>query len=325
MKLTRTQIQAITKGAERITEQDGAVSFFRFTQAEEELYKKRNQDFYQKSFATAGIRLEFFTDSRHLSLSVRVSSGSSRKFFSHDVLVNGKLIGSLSSRETNTGLFSDSFDLGLGEKQVCVYLPWSVASKILSLELDDGATLTPVKKSRKMLIYGDSITQGYDALRPPRAYAARLTDALDAEAFNKAIGGEVFCAPLAELAESRELDVITVAYGTNDFSRGDFERFEGHASAFYRTLAKKYPSAKIFAITPIWRADYEKDTGFGEFFRVRETISRIADTLDNVTVIDGFDFVPKNPSYFADLRLHPNDEGFDLYADALIREIQQHL
>ena len=42
-----------------------------------------------------------------------------------------------------------------------------------------------------------------------------------------------------------------------------FEEFEKNASEFYRTLSQKYPSAKIFAITPIWRSDYATDTDFG--------------------------------------------------------------
>lgn len=325
MKLSLQQIQSITKGAVRITEQDGKICFFRFTEIEEALYKNRSEDFYKKTFSTAGIRLEFITDSRSLFLATEVSSGSSRKFFAHDIFVNGKKIGSLGSCQTNVGTFSDSFDLGSGEKLVCIYMPWSTASQISALELDDGATLTPIKKERKILMYGDSITQGYDALSPSISYASRLADALNAESVNKAIGGEVFWSTLAEVSDLNGIDLITVAYGTNDFSRGNFTKFEENARAFYRTLSEKYRSAKIFALAPIWRADYEKDTGFGSFFLVRDTLTQIADELDNVTLINGFDFVPKDPSYFSDRYLHPNDEGFDFYADALIAEIQTHL
>ena len=325
MRLSFKQIQSITKGASRITECDGKISFFRFTQEQQEIYRERSADFYKKTFATAGVRLECITNSRSLSLSVEVTSGSSRKFFSHDIFVNGKRIGSLGSDETNVGLFSGNYALGEGEKRLSIYFPWSATSTLLSLELDDGASLVPIEKSRKILIYGDSITQGYDARRPSRSYAAQLTDALDAEALNKAIGGEVFYAPHAKASEDGDFDVVTVAYGTNDFSKVSFEEFEKNASEFYRTLSQKYPSAKIFAITPIWRSDYATDTDFGTFFTVRDTIARIVSELENVTLIDAFDFVPKDPAYFADLRLHPNDEGFDHYAKALIFEIKNRL
>ena len=325
MKLSLEQIRSITKGAVRVEEQNGMISFFRFTQKQEEVYRLRSADFYQKTFATSGIRLEFITDSRSLFFSVEVTSGSSRKFFAHDILVNGKKIGTLGSDNTNTGKFSETFDLGDGEKNVCIYFPWSAASKLIAMELDDNSKLSPIPKSRKMLIYGDSITQGYDAENPSRSYAARLTDALDAEAFNKAIGGEVFYAPHAEASEDGDFDIITVAYGTNDHCKVSFESFEKNAIEFYRTLSKKYPSAQIFAIAPIWRLGYENDTAFGNFFLVRDTIARIISELKNVVFVDAFDFVPKDSAYFADLRLHPNNKGFDFYADALIAEIQKHL
>lgn len=325
MKLTLKQIRSITLGAVRITECDGKISFFRFTEEQQEIYRTRSEDFYKKSFSTAGVRLECLTDSRSLALSVEVSSGSSRRFFAHEIVVNGVCVGTLGSETTNTGSFSGRFDLGEGEKHLTIYLPWSTASVLRSLELDDGAIIKPIVKPHKMILYGDSITQGYDARRPSRAYAVRLADALDAEAVNKAIGGEIFYAPHAYAAEDAEPDYVTVAYGTNDFSRASVEDFEHHATEFYQTIAKKYPTAKIFAITPIWRADYEKKTQFNSFFTVRDTIARIVQPLDNVTLIDGFDFVPKDPSYFSDLYLHPNDEGFDYYADALIEAIKSHL
>jgi hypothetical protein len=43
--------------------------------------------------------------------------------------------------------------------------------------------------------------------------------------------------------------------------------------------------------------------------------------LPNVTVISGFDFVPKDETYFSDLRLHPNDKGFECYSENLYSEI----
>ena len=40
-------------------------------------------------------------------------------------------------------------------------------------------------------------------------------------------------------------------------------------------------------------------------------------------MISGFDFVPKDEKYYADLRLHPNDEGFEYYAENLYKEIKE--
>lgn len=325
MKLTVDQIRAVAIGTAYVNEDETGIHLHRFTAEQEELYRVTNKDFYMKSFSTAGIRLEMTTNSRTLRLAVTVSSGSSRKFFHHDVFVDGKLIGQLKSTETNCGEFDGEFDLGEGEKKLAVYFPWSCASVIRSFELEDGATVTPVKKSCRMIIYGDSITHGYDAIVPAQSYASLLADALDADARNKGIGGERFFPALAEISDDYEPDYITVAYGTNDWSGKTLEEFENNSRAFYTLLSKKYPSTKIFALAPIWRGDMDRETKVGSFYHVAEHLGAVADELPNVTLINCFDFVPKSPEYFSDKHLHPNDEGFRYYFEGLLAEIKKYL
>ena len=329
MKLTVEQIKAIAKGAVRVEEQNGAVHLFRFTKAQEEAYRNRTtpsgKPLWDKTPATAGIRLEFITNSRTLSIDTEGIPASSCHCFVHDVFVNGAMIGSFGENETEQREFSATFALGEGEKEVKIYFPWSAASAIRSLTLDDGATLTPIKKSKKMLVFGDSITHGYVAIHPSASYASLLTDALDAEAFNKAIGGETFFPALAESSDEGEFDYITVAYGTNDWSHVTKEEFDETASAFYRTLSRRHPNAKIFALAPIWRADYKTVTKVGEFSYMKQVFDGLAKELPNLTVIDCFGFVPPESKYFADKTLHPNDAGFAYYFDGLWNEIQKYL
>ena len=84
-----------------------------------------------------------------------------------------------------------------------------------------------------------------------------------------------------------------------------------------------YPDAKIIAIAPIWRRNYTEARAFGAFDDVEKIIREAANGLDNVYVIRGFDFVPKNEAYFADLSLHPNDKGFTFYSANLIDEVSK--
>lgn len=329
MKLTAEQIKSIVKGAVRVEEKNGAVHLFRFTKEQENIYLNRTtpsgKPLWDKTPATAGIRLEFVTTSRTLAIEVACVAASSCNCFVHDVVVNGKYLGSFGENESERREFSGSFDLGEGKKEVKIYFPWAAASAIRSLTLDDGAEITPVKKSRKILMYGDSITHGYVAINPSASYASRLTDALDAEAFNKAIGGETFFPELAELSDEGDFDLITVAYGTNDWSHVTKDLFDETATAFYRTLSRRYPSAKIFALAPIWRADYETITKVGKFSYMKEVFEKLAKELPNLTVIDCFPFVPADSKYFADLTLHPNDAGFEHYFNGLWKELQKYL
>ncbi len=325
MKLTNEQIRSLIHGAAYTAEKDGKVVMYRFTEEQSRAYQSRKTDFYNKNFSTAGIRLEMMTDSETLELTVEVQpGGSSRKFFAHTVYVNNMYIGGIADNSIEKPAYSGRFHLGTGEKKVCVYFPWSVASHIVEVSVDDGAMVTPVKKSRRMILFGDSITHGYDAQDPANSYASILVDALDADGINKAIGGERFFPELATLPDEQTPDLITVAYGTNDWSHG-LPEFKDDCRMFYTNLRQLYPNAKIFALTPIWRKDYDRTTGCGSFSDVCEYIASVTDSLPNVTAISCFDFVPKNERFFSDLRLHPNDLGFAFYGKNLMDAIRAEL
>ena len=255
MKLTLEQIKSITAGAVNITEEDGALRFFRFYDEQIELYRTVRKDFYEKTYSTSGIKFKFITNSKSLSMSALAKASSSRYFFDFDISINGErkytLSGNIKDGDVITEkTVSGTYDLGEGEKTVCVYFPWSVDARILSFELDDGATLVPYKYSRKVLTFGDSITHGYDAQNPSLSYASLVADFLDADAVNKGIGGEVFRPALCKIPEGYTPDVITVAYGTNDWSTTDKETFDKNSTDFYTTLAKLYPNAKIISLAP---------------------------------------------------------------------------
>ena len=42
---------------------------------------------------------------------------------------------------------------------------------------------------------------------------------------------------------------------------------------------------------------------------------------DNFTVVDGWNLIPHLYAFFADQILHPNDQGFSLYAENLYKKI----
>ena len=321
------KIREISKGVVRVEETEKGISFFRFTEEQQELYKETNADFYSKSFATAGVRLEFYTDSTSLAMEIETTSASSRKWAMCDITVNGKLIGNIGSSETNIGTYFEKFDLGTGKKKVKIYFPYTAATWLKRFELDDGAQVIPYESKCRMLMYGDSITHGYDAAMTSSSYASLLADALDANAINKGIGGERFFPALAALSDDVDPDYITVAYGTNDWSGATKENFDKNCAEFYKTLSQRNPRAKIFAITPIWRGDIEKrePTKVGYFSYVSEYIKKVTADLPNVTVIDAIDFVPKSEEFFKDLYLHPNADGFAHYFENLYKEIKKYI
>ncbi len=338
MKLTYEQIKSAACGVARVEEKNGYIQLLRFTKEQEELYKTVTKDFFNKTFATAGVRLAFRTNSRKLFLSALFEQASSRTYFAVDVKVNGELFGTLDNcgggevcfeneRENyKLGEYAKEFELPDGENEIMMYFPWSCRVKIGEIAIDDGASFEPIHRKKQILMIGDSITQGYCAVHPSCRYAAMLADAIGAEERNKAIGGEVFRPELALLCDDNyEPDYITVAYGTNDWSTKTREAFHENCRGFYEAISKNYPNAKIFAIAPIWRADLEKGTAFGKFSDVAKEIESIVAPLGNVTFIDAFDCVPEDEKYFADLYLHPNDAGFLHYAKNIYEKIKQYI
>lgn len=337
MKLTANQIKDIAWGAVYASEEDGAVRLHRFTARQEEFYRSTNADFYRKSQTPAGIKLYFVTDSRNLGLKVRISAGTTRSYYSVDVFVNGELAANIDNfshlklpeNYSKVPFCLDggggAFSIGEGRKTVCIYMPWSVCADIEELSLDDGTYIEPVIPQRRILVYGDSITHGYDALRPSNRYAARLCDAIGAEEINKAIGGEMFSPELGGLPDSFTPDYITVAYGTNDWNHKKREELTADCRAFFENLRKSYPDTKIFAITPIWRSNMTESRPCGDFMTVGHSVCETVRDIGGIVCINGFDFVPHDRALFGDLSLHPSDAGFEHYFKNLYECIKPHI
>ena len=336
MILSIEKIREITTGAARVEEKDGDFCFFRYTKEQEERYKARSfQEFWRRSLCTAGIKLCFDTDSESLFLKIKVESITSRTYFSLDVLKDGEPLGYLDNiGDANTddyialklpdGEFSRGFQLGVGVKRICIRLPWNMMTIVKEMRVDDGSFVTGVRNEKILLAFGDSITQGFDAFRTSDRHISRLAEALGADEYNKAIGGDLFFPDLAALRDGFAPDIITVAYGTNDWNTVGEDEFKKNCSEFYKNLAFNYPEARIFAITPLWRADHQEYRAFGSFEKVAEDIREATRNFENITVIEGFDLVPHDRKLFSDKYLHPNSNGFDTYFNNLLAEIKRH-
>ena len=324
-------------GAEHVESCSDGLHVFRFNAGESELYRRRKDSFFVKSKASAGITVHFRTDSDKLFLAARVAPGSSRKYFALEVLSDGKPVGGLQNfdreemaernryydMEGSWEPVAGEFLLPEGDHEIEIVLPWSAETVLTELKIGKNASFLPVKPEKKLLFYGDSITQGYDALYPSARYAARVCRACRAAEYNKAIGGEIFFPELAAEPSALIPDAVFVAYGTNDWYRCEEAEFVENCGKFFENICKKYPECPIFAITPIWRGDCETPRPMGPHARAGERIRELAGRHRNVTVIDGANFLPAVSSLFADGFLHPNDCGFSHFADRLLQELKK--
>ena len=240
MTLDFNTVLSAVRGTAKTQLENGKLWLYRFTDAQSEAYRAYSSDFFKKAKATAGIRLEFSTNSAALCLEGECFVASSRNFYSFDVYVNGSLVcHKVEYTEEGYAKYQLKADLGdAEEKHVRIYFPWSAQANIAALSIDDGASFVPTQRPYKMICFGDSITHGYDAHNPSFSYASRLADMLCADHINKGIGGERFFPTLANLKDDFEPDYITVAYGTNDWSGAEKEDFDKNVTGFYQNLSK---------------------------------------------------------------------------------------
>jgi lysophospholipase L1-like esterase len=342
MELTFEQIANVTCGAVRAGKKEDCVHLYRFSSEQEKIYELTNNDFYKKTFSTAGIKLVFQTNSESLFLKINTIASTSRSLYSVDVLVNGKYLDCMKNYDAPVayecnylpdlpcpnGINEKSFRLGKGDKIVEIVFPWSVIVEILSVCIDDNSYVLPVIKDKILLCYGDSITHGYDAIHPTNRYSYKLANLLGADEINKAIGGDIFFPPIVGNKEDFDPDYIIVAYGTNDWAvRESKKEFLDEAERFFQAVRKIYPKEKIVYISPIWRGDYQKpfgtqDTAVGDFEESVKELQLLAKE-NGLFVVDGLPLTPHHSGFFADQFLHPNDLGFGFYAENLLRELQK--
>lgn len=324
MILTHEQLIPLFKGALRVEmSATGYTAPRRFTEKGQEYYNTLG-DFGKKARATSCVRLEMMTDSDLFSYEYTLEGASSRKFAYFDLVVDGTVlrhdgyegISSMSGNITAT--------LPAGTHHVALYFPNLFKGNIRNVTLSDGATFAPVEKSCRIYAVGDSITQGYDAKFSCGSYSNLLADMLNAEVVNHGIGGDVFHPDMIDADMPYTPDIITVAYGTNDWSGRIKEHTVEAANEYYRRLAAAFPKAKIFAITPIWRADEFRHTQVGAFADIIQIVTDAA-TAAGAVVIDGERMIPHSPAVCSDAYLHPNDLGFQYYAHNLYLAMKPHL
>lgn len=313
-------VKRITLGAPVIREGNVGVWFHRFTEEQRKVYES-NESFFIRTFADSGVRLEFATDAKSFVFGGTAETASSREFYFFDVYVNGALVRHVGSYSHLTDKnFRFEVALPEGTNRVAVYFPWSVKIQLSELGFTGATKVDPVEKKRRILCYGDSITQGYDSRYPSLAYTNIIADVLDAEVTNKAIGGDRFNPELAALPDEGRFDLVTVAYGTNDWSHELREVLKDKAERFFELVARNYPDTPICALLPLWRHDWTRVTDVGTFAEGHAIIRAAAEKHRNVTVVNGWELLPHLESCVSD-GLHPNDFGFQFVARNLLKQL----
>lgn len=282
-----------------------------------------------RTYNAAGICLDFVTDSPFFQMSYRVKlkpETKERLYF--DVFVEDRLVAFPSQEidEQGAGEWTVELPIKTGRpKRVTVYLPYLAEVVIEKLGIAEHASWRPVEPYKKnLLCLGDSITQGMNAVHPSSTYAVQLSRSLKMNLLNQAVSGYVFNAETIDPDLEYKPDLITVAYGTNDWSLSvSYEQFRENATQYIQKLVEVYPEVSIMVLSPLWRSDYQEINSVGEFTRVHKTLEQLCSKYSNVHYVEGFKLTPNHPDFFAD-GLHPTDEGFLHMTLNLIKQLNQN-
>ena len=329
MKLNTQQLRQIVHNVLSCSfDEKDRLHFHRFSQSQQQTYAQQSPNWEMKTKSSASATFDFVTDSEFITLKFELQPGSSQKWGSVDLYVDGVFCANRYTEDLSMAMAG--FALPEGSHRVTVYFPWSAQTVVNEVQLSDGANIIPVEKKLKLLCFGDSITQGYCSKYASLSYVNQTARALDAEVVNQGIGGYYFNeTTIDESILSYEPDLITVAYGTNDYSLYETaEAYAEHTGSYIKKLAELFPDRKIVGILPIYRND--ENYRVRKLYRsydmddVRRILKSHYEALPNGYVLEqtGISHIPQ--AYAQDY-LHPNEFGFCLMSQGVIRRLQEIL
>lgn len=325
MQLENNVIKKAVFGAVEIREENGTLKFFRFTEKQRRHFVEMVDTINKplKMSATANMLLDFYTDSTSLKIATDCVVASGQDICWFDVYVDGSMKEHFgyTAKENRSIMFD--MKLKPGKKRVTIFLPCLFGAGITGVWLDDGSVFEPAVRERKILVFGDSITQGYISEYPSLTYTGIVMNALNAECINQAIGGAVFDVNDLDEDLPYKPDTVFVAYGTNDWSCK--RSLEKYAVKYFDKLTHIYKDSKIYVILPIWRANAEEKMKSNNipvsFEQMHEDLKNICARYSGIEVIDGMELMPHSKTMLCEDGVHPNELGFIMYGTELLKRI----
>ena len=301
---TTEEILALSVGVVDYEEKDGKLHLYRCLREQREAYGKLSETLGLWSGRTNGVRLDFVTDSSFFSFKVVVGK-------KYELFVNGVKTDHIEISEGET--FYKELDNSKGENRLTLIFPSHESGVIDEVSISEGATYSRYKHTfgKKILIIGDSITQGWDTVSDSNSYAYQVSLRYDADTVIFGVGGAYFHESIVPSYDNYNPDIVIVAFGANDHRKGE-EVLAKNMHEFLDKLLPLYKNSQIIGLTPI----RGRDTQRGEKSDFRKRIESIYDEY-GIEYIDGASLVSKSDDNYAD-SYHPNDKGYLEMADNLM-------
>ncbi|MFI3213540.1 MAG: SGNH/GDSL hydrolase family protein [Eubacteriales bacterium] len=293
-------------------EEDGGIIPMRFSVTEFQYYSAIGEVETVRAYIPAGIRFSFYTESDNVNMRFRLFNFI-RPQASFSLMENDEMMEEIIVTDQMERVDICYRKKNKGQVKIDLYLPHMVAVSLMKFDVNDAISVP--KKEKTLLSFGDSITQGAGCEICARSYTNQLSIELGMELYNKGVGGYIFDADSIE--RTVEPDIITIAYGTNDFSRWhDLEKTISDARKYCAKIKELFPDVPVYMMTPLWRADLldEEKTLFHQFTKALLTV---AEEFQFPSVA-GEESIPHEEVLFDD-KVHPLAAGCDFVAKALLK------
>lgn len=304
------------------TDEDGFIMPIRFTEKQLARYSKLPNGAYAQ--APAGVIMDLYTDASEISFDYAVYKSWTTMYSdsapTFDVWENHRLAENLTISYSDEGnVHSVSYCCkNQGEKHITVVFPANAVLAVGNFKLGN---FRPAERPReRVLVLGDSVSQGFMNNSASNNYPFLLCRFLGAELLNQSVGGEYFCADALD-ETGFQPDRVIVALGTNDmvFVNNYAKTQEGIAEYFAK-LRTLYGDKKITVITPTALTDEDELPESKQLLlKISECAAKTAYDY-GCDVVNGRDLLPCTKRYYSD-NLHPNDLGFAHYTLNLIKAI----
>ena len=248
----------IFQGSEYITTDASGVTFQRHSDAVLALSSTEKGFSTQRAKTTTGISLLFKTDSDSIDvefshdLSEDVENRNSR----FGIYEDGQFTGSYYFPKTQSNLTFTIRSESPGTASVFqVVLPnWSKPD-FRGLTLNSGTSLLPYTPpaKKKVVVFGDSISHGTGQGATYETYPWIVSELLNVELYNIAVGGGKVSVPAAEmLSEFPPIDLISILIGYNDLHGAGktAAQYETDLNAMIDAMRTSQPNAEIICISP---------------------------------------------------------------------------
>ncbi len=316
MKLSNKTLTRLVKGACYFEMKNGYLSSFRYSKAQIEHMSRDGYDAYwlNRALITGPQRIELKTDATKISFNYKASE-THINANTIDLYIDDVLYSVYHIYDRLKGMVE--FSLPDGQKKVSIYLPCESTLQIKNFTIN-GSYKSIKEKGDKVLIIGDSITQGAGPSIASLAYANILARELKYDILAQGIGGYRYEPNDVMTIDGFTPDKIIVALGTNWYNVDSYD-YELNVNEFYKKLSEAFPNIPVLSVTPLWRGNVED---WERFTWCIDKIKSACSKYENIKLVDGFALVPNVEECFSD-KVHPNSFGSLMYGNNLIKAIRK--